>query len=137
MQSPHWPEMCNIKEMSLVQKSENQIFLMETIQPNSTHASFSCSPVLMTDPTLSLMIVKKSTSQSHISKALHLPTSRIHSSNWICITLWLGVIITMNLFRELKNYFGSPDTVAEAESKLENLFTKPTQCIAKYIIEFN
>ena len=38
---------------------------------------------------------------------------------------------------ELKNYFGSPDTVSKAESKLKNLSMKPTQRIAKYIIEFN
>ena len=38
---------------------------------------------------------------------------------------------------ELKNYFGSPDAVGEAESKLKNLSMKPTQSIAKYIIEFN
>jgi hypothetical protein len=38
---------------------------------------------------------------------------------------------------ELKNYFGSLDTVSKAESKLENLSMKPMQHIAKYIIEFN
>ena len=38
---------------------------------------------------------------------------------------------------ELKNYFGSPDVVGEAESKLENLSMKPTHRIAKYIVEFN
>jgi hypothetical protein len=38
---------------------------------------------------------------------------------------------------ELKTYFGSTDLVSEAESKLENLSMKPTQCIAKYLVEFN
>jgi Ty3 transposon capsid-like protein/zinc knuckle protein len=38
---------------------------------------------------------------------------------------------------ELKTYFGSPDVVGEAESKLENLSMKPTQRIAKYLVEFN
>jgi hypothetical protein len=38
---------------------------------------------------------------------------------------------------ELKNYFRSPDAVSKAESKLENLSMKPTQCIAKYIVKFN
>src|SRR6202162_4930649 len=38
---------------------------------------------------------------------------------------------------ELKIYFGSPDVVGEAESKLENLSMKPTQRIAKYLVEFN
>ena len=38
---------------------------------------------------------------------------------------------------ELKNYFGSPDAIGKAESKLENLSMKPTQHIAKYIVEFN
>ena len=38
---------------------------------------------------------------------------------------------------ELKNYFRSPDAVNKAESNLENLSMKPTQRIAKYIIEFN
>ena len=38
---------------------------------------------------------------------------------------------------ELKIYFGSPDVVGEAESKLENLSMKPTQRIAKYLVKFN
>jgi len=38
---------------------------------------------------------------------------------------------------ELKTYFGSTDLVGEAESKLENLSMKPTQRIAKYLVEFN
>ena len=38
---------------------------------------------------------------------------------------------------ELKTYFESPDVVGEAESKLENLSMKPTQRIAKYLVEFN
>jgi len=38
---------------------------------------------------------------------------------------------------ELKMYFESLDVVSEAESKLENLLMKPTQRIAKYLIEFN
>jgi len=38
---------------------------------------------------------------------------------------------------ELKTYFGSPDVVGEAESKLENLSMKSTQRIAKYLVEFN
>jgi hypothetical protein len=38
---------------------------------------------------------------------------------------------------ELKTYFRSTDLVGEAESKLENLSMKPTQCIAKYLVEFN
>jgi hypothetical protein len=38
---------------------------------------------------------------------------------------------------ELKTYFGSPDIVREAESKLENLSMESTQHIAKYLVEFN
>ena len=38
---------------------------------------------------------------------------------------------------ELKTYFGAPDIIREAESKLENLVMKPDQCIAKYLVEFN
>ena len=38
---------------------------------------------------------------------------------------------------ELKTYFEAPDIVGEAESKLENLSMKPTQRIAKYLVEFN
>jgi hypothetical protein len=38
---------------------------------------------------------------------------------------------------ELKTYFGSPDVVGEAKSKLGNLSMKPTQHISKYLIEFN
>src|ERR1700676_2162779 len=38
---------------------------------------------------------------------------------------------------ELKIYFGSPDVVGEAKSKLENLSMKSTQCIAKYLVKFN
>src|SRR6202790_1990837 len=38
---------------------------------------------------------------------------------------------------ELKTYFGSPDVVGEAERNLENLSMKSTQCIAKYLVEFN
>jgi len=38
---------------------------------------------------------------------------------------------------ELKTYFGSLDVVGEAETKLKNLSMKPTQHIAKYLIEFN
>ncbi|KIM74742.1 hypothetical protein PILCRDRAFT_24244, partial [Piloderma croceum F 1598] len=37
---------------------------------------------------------------------------------------------------ELKIYFGSPDLVSKAESKLENLSMKPTQHIAKYLVKF-
>src|SRR6202040_852118 len=37
---------------------------------------------------------------------------------------------------ELKLYFGSSD-FGEPESKIENLTMKSSQCIAKYIIEFN
>jgi hypothetical protein len=37
---------------------------------------------------------------------------------------------------ELKTYFGSSDVTGEAETKLENLSMKPTQCIAKYLVEF-
>jgi len=38
---------------------------------------------------------------------------------------------------ELRTYFGSSDVVGEAETKLENLSMKPTQRIAKYLVEFN
>ena len=38
---------------------------------------------------------------------------------------------------ELKTYFASPDIFAKAESKLKNLSIKPTQHIAKYLVEFN
>ena len=38
---------------------------------------------------------------------------------------------------ELKTYFGAPDIIGEAESKLENLVMKPNQRIAKYLVEFN
>jgi hypothetical protein len=34
-------------------------------------------------------------------------------------------------------YFGAPDIIGEAESKLENLVIKPNQRIAKYLVEFN
>ncbi|KIM89863.1 hypothetical protein PILCRDRAFT_2140 [Piloderma croceum F 1598] len=38
---------------------------------------------------------------------------------------------------ELNMYFGSLDLVGGSESKLENLSMKSTQCIAKYLVEFN
>src|SRR5882762_632064 len=38
---------------------------------------------------------------------------------------------------ELRTYFGSSDMVGEAKTKLENLSMKPTQRIAKYLVEFN
>ena len=38
---------------------------------------------------------------------------------------------------ELKLYFGSSDLMGESESKIENLTMKSSQCIAKYIVEFN
>src|SRR6202040_3517484 len=38
---------------------------------------------------------------------------------------------------ELKLYFGSSDLIGESESKIENLTMKSSQCIAKYIVEFN
>ena len=38
---------------------------------------------------------------------------------------------------ELRTYFGSLDVVGEAKTKLENLSMKPTQRIAKYLVEFN
>ena len=38
---------------------------------------------------------------------------------------------------ELKTYFGAPDIIGEAESKLENLVMKPNQHIAKYLVKFN
>jgi hypothetical protein len=38
---------------------------------------------------------------------------------------------------ELKTYFGAPDIIGEAESKLENLVMKPNQLIAKYLVRFN
>ena len=38
---------------------------------------------------------------------------------------------------ELKLYFGASDMIGESESKIENLTMKSSQCIAKYIIEFN
>src|ERR1700720_1317178 len=39
--------------------------------------------------------------------------------------------------KELKLYFGSTDLIGESESKIENLTMKSSQCIAKYIVEFN
>src|ERR1700722_5072792 len=38
---------------------------------------------------------------------------------------------------ELKLYFGASDLIGESESKIENLAMKSSQCIAKYIVEFN
>ena len=38
---------------------------------------------------------------------------------------------------ELKMYFGAPDIIGEAESKLKNLVMKPNQRIAKYLVKFN
>src|ERR1700723_1557782 len=38
---------------------------------------------------------------------------------------------------ELKLYFGGSDLIGESESKIENLTTKSSQRIAKYIVEFN
>jgi hypothetical protein len=98
MQLPHWPEMYKIKEMDLIRTSENLILSTEQIQPNSEHSSFNCSSVSMTDLTFLLMNTERSTSQSCISKASHLPTLRIHSLNRICIILWLGVMTTTNSF---------------------------------------
>src|SRR6202040_2852288 len=37
---------------------------------------------------------------------------------------------------ELKLYFGSPNIIGEAESRLQTLTMKPTQCIAKYLVDF-
>ena len=39
--------------------------------------------------------------------------------------------------KELKLYFGASDLIGESESKIENLTMKSSQCIAKYIVEFN
>src|SRR3984893_11024104 len=39
--------------------------------------------------------------------------------------------------QELKLYFGSPDVVGEAKTKLENLSMKSSQHITKYLVEFN
>jgi hypothetical protein len=39
--------------------------------------------------------------------------------------------------QELKLYFGSPDIVGEAETKLENLSMKSSQHITKYLVKFN
>jgi hypothetical protein len=41
MQLLRYPEMCIIKEMALAQISENQIPLMELVQPNSANSLFS------------------------------------------------------------------------------------------------
>jgi hypothetical protein len=80
----------------------------------------------MIDLALSLMTVKKSNSQSCISKTLPLLTSRILSLGQTC-----------EFVSKLKTNFVSLDIVAEAESKLKNLSMKPTQHIAKYLVEFN
>src|SRR6202041_2197281 len=37
---------------------------------------------------------------------------------------------------ELKLYFGSPNIIGEAESRLQTLTMKPTQLIAKYLVDF-
>src|SRR6202035_5384531 len=37
---------------------------------------------------------------------------------------------------ELKLYFGSPNIIGEAESRLQTLTMKPTQRIAKYLVDF-
>src|ERR1700722_7258557 len=37
---------------------------------------------------------------------------------------------------ELKLYFSSPNIISEAESRLQTLTMKPTQCIAKYLVDF-
>ena len=37
---------------------------------------------------------------------------------------------------ELKLYFSSPNIIGEAESRLQTLTMKPTQCIAKYLVDF-
>jgi hypothetical protein len=39
--------------------------------------------------------------------------------------------------QELKFYFGSPDIVRKAETKLKNLTMKSSQHITKYLVEFN
>ena len=39
--------------------------------------------------------------------------------------------------KEFKLYFGASDLIGESESKIENLTMKSSQCIAKYIVEFN
>ena len=38
---------------------------------------------------------------------------------------------------ELKLYFEASDLIGESESKIKNLTMKFSQCITKYIIEFN
>src|SRR6202040_1223551 len=40
------------------------------------------------------------------------------------------------LVSELKLYIGSPNTIGEAESRLQTLAMKPTQHIAKYLVDF-
>src|ERR1700720_2404772 len=37
---------------------------------------------------------------------------------------------------ELKLYFGSPNTIGEAKSRLQTLTMKPTQHIVKYLVDF-
>src|SRR5882724_13126769 len=84
MQSPHSPEMCNVKEMVLARKSASPILSMERTPPNSAHSSSNYDSVSMIVLALSPMTETKSTSQSRISKALYSPTLRIRSSSRTC-----------------------------------------------------
>src|ERR1700720_2275060 len=43
----------------------------------------------------------------------------------------------LEFVEELKLYFRSSDLIGESENKIENLTMKSSQCIAKYIVEFN
>src|SRR6202050_3049304 len=129
--------MYDIKEMGLVRKSKNRTPLMEPTQPNSVHSSFSYSLALTIDPALSMVTVKKvnfaisylkGIALAHFENSL-LEPDVYHPPAW--------EDDYDDFVSELKIYFGSPDVVGEAKSKLKNLSMKSTQRIAKSLIEFN
>src|ERR1700723_2978813 len=56
----------------------------------------------------------------------------MHSLSQTYLQQCLGPMI----ISRLKLYFGSLNTIREAESRLQTLTMKPTQCIAKYLVDF-
>ena len=92
----------------------------------------------MTDPAPSPKTGERSILPYHISRALCLPILKIHSLNQTYIIHPVAWDDNYKEFvSELQMYFGAPDIIGEAKSKLENLVMKPNQCIAKYLVEFN
>ncbi|KIO02892.1 hypothetical protein M404DRAFT_27499 [Pisolithus tinctorius Marx 270] len=56
---------------------------------------------------------------------------------WAFRTDCAKVIFTQSYLKELQTTFGPHDPVADTESQLDHLYMKDSQCINKYIVDFN